>query len=181
MHKNALVVIATIGWLCLSGPRAVHADRWRCGDGVCQEDSCAEIRAEGHTALPGDGCEEDACSCPDDCSSITDFVVGDGICDTCHGENSGYSLDCSSGSDGICAPGECINSTGDCGPCSTCTPGGHAGCPSGYICAMDGATCEPIHGGIGCAGNGQGCADSSDCCLADSSVCFYTGMCVPRF
>jgi len=67
-----------------------------CGDGTCQTENCdPQIPSGG----PGDGCEEDQTSCPDDCG-----YCGDSTCDLIFETPSNCATDCGYCGDDYCNP-----------------------------------------------------------------------------
>jgi len=83
MKRKLLVVLAVALWMQWR-PAPVSAMRPGCGDGNCSTNSCA---SSPPGTSPGDGCEEDLCSCPSDCEGISTYAApNDNYCDSCHGE-----------------------------------------------------------------------------------------------
>jgi hypothetical protein len=85
MKRKLLFVLGILVWMSWAAAPEVSAMRPGCGDGVCQSGSCA-YSPPGTS--PGDGCEEDLCSCYSDCQGEDpSYASGtDNFCDSCHGE-----------------------------------------------------------------------------------------------
>jgi len=85
MKRKLLFVLGILVWMSWAAAPEVSAMRPGCGDGTCQTGSCA-YSPPGTS--PGDGCEEDLCSCYDDCQGQDPTYASgtDNFCDSCHGE-----------------------------------------------------------------------------------------------
>jgi hypothetical protein len=152
-----------------TGIAASYAFDEYCGDEICQEDPCSSFTEP----TPGNGCQEDAVSCPEDCG-----YCGDDYCSVEIGETVQTCIeDCGYCGDGICfqpeetAPGN--HCSDDCGPppsvpCNQCSE--NADCGSGEVCNAQrccAVQSPPIGNPPACGGT---CEDHGDCCGGDICI-----------
>jgi len=149
----------------------------RCGDAVCQEETCTSCPADCGACPPPAVCGDRACqvgqetcaSCPADCGACpTAPRCGDGSCQA--GETCGACpADCGACSsfcgDGACDATEgCASCPGDCGSCAPSC--GNGSCDLGedcLSCPFDCAACGPTCGDGWCD-FGEDCTSCSfDC------------------